>query len=659
MKTRHPLRSGTTHRPASRRVGLLRVCSVAGMLVLGAPLAGCGQDIPAENDAVASQRSAVATAWAAWVAYGVGAQVTYNGRLYQCLQAHTSQPGWEPPAVPALWKDLGSSGGGDTIAPTVNASANSTQFTSAGTLNLTATASDNVGVTRVEILENGTLVSSSSTYSRSFSGSAQNGTYTYTVRAYDAAGNVGSRTLTVTVNIPSTGDTVAPTVSASANSTLFTAAGTLNLTSSATDNVGVTRVEILENGTLVSSSSTYSRSFSSSTQNGTYTYTVKAYDAAGNVGSRTLTVTVNIGGTPPPPGGRMYVGYASSWNTSIYDLTTTNIPSYYTHLNLAFVRPNTTYRKGSYEFDQAVAGFEFTEGATTYSGQKKFTAAQSQALINNISALRARGTQVWISVGGWSYSQGSQWASFDAARVVDLAQDLGASGVDIDWESSGSSCNKLTAEQFSCTKDAEIAQIITSLYNTIQSRGLSLGISIAGWSTGAYYVKGTPFEEGKVQWGSPFGGTMYSVVKNHGSKLHHINLMSYDGGDYYDPREGYESYRAIYSGPIAMGLEIAPEGSGGAVLKLNAEPGTVYDAEMLTGQNNMATKYYNVETLATYIKNKGRATDGMMVWQIWKERVYAPAPAGAAGVNSTGQLVCQILGLVSNCNQSVPNLPKY
>ncbi|PTL76478.1 hypothetical protein DAT35_49350 [Vitiosangium sp. GDMCC 1.1324] len=461
-------------------------------------------------------------------------------------------------------------------------------------------------------------------------------------------------------------DTTPPTVSLSASPASLTSAGSVSLSAPASDNVGVARVEFYRNGILLStdSSSPYSASdaFSSSSQNGTYSYTAKAYDAAGNsTTSSAASVVVSLTGGPtdPPPAGRMYIGYASSWNTSINDLTTANIPSYYTHLNIAFARPNTAYQKGSYEFDQAVAGLEFFEGATTNTGQKKFTPAQAQTLINNIQSLRTRGTQVWLSVGGWSYSQGDQWANFNAARVVDLAQDLGASGVDIDWESSGSSCNKQTADTFSCSKDGEIANIITSLDSTIRARGLNMGISIAGWSTGAYYVKGTPFEEGKVQWGSPFGGTMYSVVKNHGSKLHHINLMSYDGGEYYDPREGYESYRAIYNGPIAMGLEIAPEGAGGATLKLNAEPGTVYDAEMLTGQNNMATKYYNVETLATYMKNKGRPTDGMMVWQVWKERVHATPPAGAAGVNSAGQLVCQLLGIVSNCNQSIPNLPKY
>ena len=43
------------------------------------------------------------SAWAPWMAYTTGQLVTYNGAVYKCLQGHTSQPGWEPPNVPALW----------------------------------------------------------------------------------------------------------------------------------------------------------------------------------------------------------------------------------------------------------------------------------------------------------------------------------------------------------------------------------------------------------------------------------------------------------------------------------------------------------------------------------------------------------------------------
>ncbi|WP_405801436.1 carbohydrate-binding protein [Streptomyces sp. NBC_01506] len=42
--------------------------------------------------------------WAAGTVYAAGAQVTYGGATYRCLQAHQAQPGWEPPNVPALWQ---------------------------------------------------------------------------------------------------------------------------------------------------------------------------------------------------------------------------------------------------------------------------------------------------------------------------------------------------------------------------------------------------------------------------------------------------------------------------------------------------------------------------------------------------------------------------
>jgi len=41
--------------------------------------------------------------WAVGVAYTIGDLVTYDGDTYECRQSHTSQAGWTPPAVPALW----------------------------------------------------------------------------------------------------------------------------------------------------------------------------------------------------------------------------------------------------------------------------------------------------------------------------------------------------------------------------------------------------------------------------------------------------------------------------------------------------------------------------------------------------------------------------
>lgn len=44
------------------------------------------------------------TEWQVGVGYVVNQLVTYQGSTYKCLQAHTSQAGWTPPAVPALWQ---------------------------------------------------------------------------------------------------------------------------------------------------------------------------------------------------------------------------------------------------------------------------------------------------------------------------------------------------------------------------------------------------------------------------------------------------------------------------------------------------------------------------------------------------------------------------
>lgn len=44
--------------------------------------------------------------WAENVAYTVGHKVQRNGKLWRVLQSHTSQIGWEPENVPALFEQI-------------------------------------------------------------------------------------------------------------------------------------------------------------------------------------------------------------------------------------------------------------------------------------------------------------------------------------------------------------------------------------------------------------------------------------------------------------------------------------------------------------------------------------------------------------------------
>ena len=41
--------------------------------------------------------------WQTDTAYTLGIRVRYDGQLYRCEQAHTSQSDWQPHLTPALW----------------------------------------------------------------------------------------------------------------------------------------------------------------------------------------------------------------------------------------------------------------------------------------------------------------------------------------------------------------------------------------------------------------------------------------------------------------------------------------------------------------------------------------------------------------------------
>ncbi|MHA7628272.1 glycosyl hydrolase family 18 protein [Corallococcus sp. M7] len=424
---------------------------IVGLVASALTVAGCGQEsfAPEAEGPGSVMKAPLDAAWAVGVAYSVGTRVTYEGRVYQCRQAHTSQADWTPTAVAALWLDLGPvTGGGDTTAPVVTASSSKTSVTTAGSITVSASATDDTGVTKIEILENGTLVATASSYTRSFSGSGQNGTYTYTVKAYDAAGNVGSKTVTVTVAIPSTGDVTAPVVTASSSASRITAAGSFTVSASATDDTGVTKIEILENGTLVATASSFTRAISTSAQNGTYTYTVKAYDAAGNVGTKTVSVVVELPTTPPPPGGKKIVGYFTAWGIYGRNYQVSNVPaSKLTHINYAFsnISPDGKCILGD-PFADIDKGFGYPGEWDPGALRGNFRAFKELKKTNpNLKLL--------ISIGGWSWSKYfSQVAATAASRTafvkscVDLyvkgqfpgvtpANGVGVfDGIDVDWE---------------------------------------------------------------------------------------------------------------------------------------------------------------------------------------------------------------------------------
>ena len=58
------------------------------------------------NDEIALTGVELFPAWVVGKAYAVNDRAQYNGTLYKCIQAHTSQADWMPSATPALWKTV-------------------------------------------------------------------------------------------------------------------------------------------------------------------------------------------------------------------------------------------------------------------------------------------------------------------------------------------------------------------------------------------------------------------------------------------------------------------------------------------------------------------------------------------------------------------------
>ena len=168
-----------------------------------------------------------------------------------------------------------------------------------GTVTVSASASDDSGIAKVEFYLNGILQSTVSAAPFSYEWSASdlpNGSYSIAAKAYDETGSVGqSAAVTVTVKNPEP-DKTAPTVTLASPATNSTVTGTTVINAAASDDRAVTRVDYFLNGALRASSNTSLYGFAWDTKadnNGGYTIVARAYDAAGNMGeSSPVTVTV-------------------------------------------------------------------------------------------------------------------------------------------------------------------------------------------------------------------------------------------------------------------------------------------------------------------------------------------------------------------------------
>lgn len=236
-------------------------------------------------------------AWSADIAYTGGQRVSYGGSEYEAKW-------WTRGDRPDLsgswgaWKLIGPCGGGaDTIAPSAPmnlaiASASATSIT----LSWSA-SSDNVGVTGYTVYYGTSSVNTTGT-SATISGLLPNTIYTFTVKARDAAGNLSAASNSVTRTTPAEDDTVPPSAPANLQVTAVTGSSVSLSWGASSDNVGVAGYTV-SYGTTSTNVTGTTATISGLASGTSYTFNVRAYDAAGNQSaSASVQATTDVSSGP-------------------------------------------------------------------------------------------------------------------------------------------------------------------------------------------------------------------------------------------------------------------------------------------------------------------------------------------------------------------------
>jgi len=343
----------------------------------------------------------------------------------------------------------------DSVPPTAPSNLNATGSIGSASLSWTA-STDNLGVTQYNVYRSTTSGFTASaankigqTTATSYADTAAAGTYYYQVTAQDAAGNIGPASNEATATILS--DTTAPT--APTNLTATAPSGTVvNLAwTAATDNVSVAGYQIWRGGVQVGTTSSTSYADTTVSPNTGYSYTVRAYDANGNVSADSNTATVT---TPQTVGLSLDKTVSTHQSTSS---TTISSPSFSTvqtnELLLAYVtsdgssgqtfssvsgggllwtlRQRTNAQGGTAEVWQAVAPTVLsnvtvtaTRSGGSYQGMMTVAAFIGASTSTNGAVATANGASGAPTVsltttraGSWVWAVGNDWTNAVARTV--------------------------------------------------------------------------------------------------------------------------------------------------------------------------------------------------------------------------------------------------
>ncbi|MFI6096304.1 fibronectin type III domain-containing protein [Lentzea sp. NPDC051213] len=234
----------------------------------------------------------------------------HDGGPSQCVQNPTQDDDLSifQPVNEALRKwslTLVTGGSGDTTAPSAPGNARSTGSTSTSASLAWDASTDNVGVTGYEVYNGSALAATVTGTTATVSGLKPDSTYTFTIKAKDAAGNASAASAEVKVSTPpGGGDEEPPTTPGNLRSTGTTSSSVSLAWDASTDNVGVTGYEVYNGSTLAATVTGTTATVANLKPDTAYSFTVQATDAAGNRSKPTVAVSART--APGDTGGRTF-----------------------------------------------------------------------------------------------------------------------------------------------------------------------------------------------------------------------------------------------------------------------------------------------------------------------------------------------------------------